>query len=61
MKLVVQRVSRAEVQVEGRRVGEIGKGFLVLVGAERETTRPGRRRPPGVWPDCASSRTRRER
>ncbi len=35
MKLVVQRVSRADVQVEGRRVGEIGKGFLVLVGAEK--------------------------
>ena len=35
MKIVVQRVSRADVKVEGRAVGEIGKGFLVLVGAER--------------------------
>jgi D-tyrosyl-tRNA(Tyr) deacylase len=34
VKAVVQRVSRAAVRVEGRAVGEIGKGFLVLVGAE---------------------------
>ncbi|HKD18343.1 MAG TPA: D-aminoacyl-tRNA deacylase [Thermoanaerobaculia bacterium] len=34
MKAVVQRVSRAAVRVDGRTVGEIGKGFLVLVGAE---------------------------
>lgn len=35
MKLVIQRVSRADVKVEGRTVGEIGKGYLVLVGAEK--------------------------
>lgn len=35
MKLVIQRVSRADVKVEGRTVGEIGKGLLVLVGAEK--------------------------
>ena len=34
MKLVVQRVSRAAVRVDGRTVGEIGRGFLVLFGAE---------------------------
>ena len=34
MKAVVQRVSRAAVRVDGRTVGEIGRGFLVLVGAE---------------------------
>ena len=34
MKAVVQRVSRAAVRVDGRTVGEIGQGFLVLVGAE---------------------------
>lgn len=34
MKVVVQRVTRAAVRVGGRTVGEIGKGFLVLVGAE---------------------------
>ncbi len=34
MKLVIQRVSSASVRVEGRVVGEIGRGFLVLFGAE---------------------------
>ncbi len=38
MKLVIQRVSRAAVRVEGRTVGEIGLGFLVLVGIERGDT-----------------------
>lgn len=33
MKLVVQRVTSASVEVEGRIVGEIGKGYLVLFGA----------------------------
>jgi D-tyrosyl-tRNA(Tyr) deacylase len=32
MRAVVQRVLKASVTVEGRRVGEIGKGLLVLVG-----------------------------
>ncbi len=35
MKVVIQRVSRAEVRVEGRRVGAIGEGLLLLVGLER--------------------------
>ena len=35
MKLVIQRVSRAEVRVDGKVVGRIGRGFLVLVGAEK--------------------------
>ena len=34
MRAVVQRVSRAEVRVGGQTVGRIGRGFLVLVGAE---------------------------
>jgi D-tyrosyl-tRNA(Tyr) deacylase len=38
MKIVVQRVSSASVRVEGAVVGEIGKGFLVLFGAERGDT-----------------------
>jgi len=32
MRAVVQRVSRAAVRVEGRVVGEIGPGLLVLLG-----------------------------
>jgi D-tyrosyl-tRNA(Tyr) deacylase len=35
MKLVIQRVSRAEVRVGGNTVGRIGLGLLVLVGAEK--------------------------
>ena len=32
MRFVIQVVSRADVIVEGETVGEIGKGYLVLVG-----------------------------
>lgn len=32
MKLVIQRVKYAEVKVEGKSVGKIDKGFLVLLG-----------------------------
>ncbi|HSK76544.1 MAG TPA: D-aminoacyl-tRNA deacylase [Thermoanaerobaculia bacterium] len=35
MRVVLQRVSSASVRVEGEVVGEIGQGFLVLVGIER--------------------------
>ena len=38
MRCVVQRVSRASVTVEGELVGEIGKGYMVLVGAEEGDT-----------------------
>src|SRR6187399_197838 len=36
MRVVLQRVARAAVEVEGERVAEIGRGFLLLVGAGRE-------------------------
>ncbi len=39
MKFVIQKVSSASVEVEGKCVGKIGKGFLVLVGISREDTR----------------------
>ncbi len=35
MRIVVQRVSRACVRVEGKTVGAIGRGLLLLVAVER--------------------------
>ncbi|WP_276676828.1 D-aminoacyl-tRNA deacylase, partial [Caldibacillus debilis] len=32
MRIVLQRVSKAKVTVRGETVGEIGTGFLLLVG-----------------------------
>ncbi len=39
MRAVVQRVRQAKVEVEGRVVGEIGHGLLVLVGVGKTDTR----------------------
>lgn len=39
MRLVIQRVLQAEVQVDGNTVGKINKGLLVFVGAGHEDTR----------------------
>ncbi len=39
MRIVAQRVSRAEVRVAGRTVGAIGRGLVLLVGVERGDTR----------------------
>ncbi|HYG68494.1 MAG TPA: D-aminoacyl-tRNA deacylase [Anaeromyxobacteraceae bacterium] len=36
MRAVVQRVSRAEVRVEGRITGSVGRGLLVLLGVARD-------------------------
>lgn len=36
MKLVIQRCDSASVSVGGKTVGQIGKGFLVLLGIGRE-------------------------
>ena len=38
MRAVVQRVSQASVTVEGQVVGEIGHGFLVLLGVANDDT-----------------------
>lgn len=39
MKLVVQRVKNAQVEVDESVVGKIGKGFLVLLGVTHEDTK----------------------
>ncbi len=38
MRAVVQRVSRAKVTVQGRVVGEIGPGLMILLGVGKEDT-----------------------
>jgi len=38
MRAVIQRVKSADVKIEGETVGEIGQGFLVLLGIERGDT-----------------------
>ena len=38
MKAVVQRVLRAAVKVGGETVGEIGRGFLILLGVGKDDT-----------------------
>ena len=39
MKIVIQRVKNAQVEVEGKPVGKIGKGFLVLLGVTHNDTK----------------------
>ena len=38
MRVVVQRCSRAEVRIDGRTVGQIGQGFMLLVGITEKDT-----------------------
>lgn len=38
MRAVIQRVTRAEVKVDGESVGKIGGGLLVLMGAGADDT-----------------------
>lgn len=35
---LIQRVSRADVRVDGKTIGEIGRGLLVLVAVHRDDT-----------------------
>lgn len=39
MRFVIQRVTHASVKVDGNITGEIGKGFLVLIGVEEADTK----------------------
>lgn len=39
MKFVIQRVTEADVSVDGAVIGKIGKGFMVLIGVGQEDTR----------------------
>ncbi len=39
MRIVVQRCSRAEVRIGGRTVGQIGQGFMLLVGVTENDTK----------------------
>lgn len=39
MKIVLQRVLQAKVEVDKKTVGEIGKGYLVFIGISNEDTK----------------------
>lgn len=39
MKFVIQRVTYASVTVEGKMIGKINKGFLVLIGVTHDDTK----------------------
>ena len=39
MKFVIQRVTEANVKVDGKTIGEIRKGFMVLIGVGQEDTK----------------------
>ena len=38
MKIILQRVKEASVTIEGNKVGEIGKGYLLLLGVANDDT-----------------------
>ena len=39
MRFVIQRVTNADVKVDGQTIGEIGKGFMVLIGVSDSDTK----------------------
>ncbi len=39
MRFVIQRVKEANVKVDGKVIGEIGKGFMVLIGVCQDDTK----------------------
>ena len=40
MRVVIQRVQRCSVEVEGNVIGEIGNGLAILLGVEEADTQP---------------------
>ena len=38
MKAVIQRVTSADVKVDGKTLGAIGQGFLILLGVHEDDT-----------------------
>ena len=39
MRFVIQRVTKGEVRIEGKTIGKIGKGFVVLIGVSGSDTK----------------------
>ena len=39
MKFVIQRVTEAKVDIDGQTAGNIGRGFMVLIGIGKEDTK----------------------
>ena len=39
MRFVIQRVTESKVEVDGEVIGQIGKGFMVLIGVSDSDTK----------------------
>ncbi len=39
MRFVIQRVTESNVKVDGKVIGQIGKGFMVLIGVADSDTK----------------------
>jgi len=39
MRFVIQRVTQSQVEVDGKVIGSIGKGFMVLIGVSEDDTK----------------------
>ena len=39
MKFLIQRVTSAKVEIDGETVGQIGKGYMVLIGVGKRIRR----------------------